>query len=227
MELITAECLRLECCNCGAVYRDVWPNIQKEIPVCPHCGWSWYQNTQKYGLCGPTKEHYRKEPPPEISSGVSSRWQRYQKLIVYLEKLPVDEWIAHETAWRLSKAKKINFIYVTRIAIVDTINYVLGWRGHPKYTEISWPNETGKGTIWEEISLANADKGQHTERQAIALLTLKEILELWNNSSNSGFTLWEAMALRRPGNDTTTKDYRFYKRVKNQLWAFRQRLLEK
>lgn len=226
MQLITAACLWLECCNCGAVYEDIWANIQKETPVCPYCEWSWYINTNKYKAHGPTKKHYRKQILGEVSS-LSPRWKRYQKLIVYLEKLPVDEWIAHKTAWRLSKAEKINMIYVARIAIIDTIDCVLGWRGHPKYTEIPWPDDIRENVPWEERRMENRDIEQNTENQAIALLTLKELLELWNNSSNSGLSLWEAMAIQRPGNETTTKEYKFYKRVKNQLLRFRRKCVEK
>lgn len=226
MELITTQCLWLECCNCGATYEDIWSDIQKEIPVCPHCGRSWYKNTEVYKRHGPTKKH-RKFAPNREPPNISPRWRRYQKLIAYLNRFPVDEWIAHRTAWRLSKAEKINMIYVVRIAIVDTIDCILSWRGHPKYIETPWPDETEEGTVWEEINLIGADKKQHTERQAFALITLKELLELWDNSSNSGLTLGGAMALGRPGNDTTTEEYKFYKRVKNQLWAFRRKLLEK
>lgn len=226
MELITIECLWLECCNCGAVYKDIWPNIRREIPVCPHCGRSWYKNTEIYKRCGPTKKHRKfvlnREPP-----SISPRWQRYQKLIAYLSRFSVDEWIAHRTAWRLSKAEKINLIYATRIAIVDTIDCVLSWRGHPKYIETAWPNATEEGTLWEEINSANADKGQNTERQAFALISLKNILDTWDSIANSSLTLWEAVALHHPGKDATKKEYNFYKTVKSQLYRLRQRCVEK
>lgn len=226
MQLITVECLWLECCNCGAVYEDVWANIHKEEPVCPHCGRTWYANTEKYKVHGPTKKHKVFSPDRELPS-ISPRWQRYQRLVAYLEKLPVDEWIAHETAWRLSKAEKINMIYVTRIAIVDTINCVLGWRGHPKYREVSWPEQREGKSLWEEISLKNADTTQDTERRAFASMTLKNILNIWDSHANSDLTLWEALAIRRPGNDAPSKEHRFYKKVRSQLGRLRQRCVEK
>jgi len=226
MELITAECLWLECCNCGAVYRDVWANIYKEEPVCPHCKRTWYKNTDKYKAHGPTKECYRQGPVKEVSLGISSRWGRYQKLVAYLEELPVDEWVAHETAWRLSKAEKINRIFAARIAFTKTLERVLGWRGHPEYREVPWPNGTEEDLLWGEISIENNDTGQHTENQALALIDLEAVLDVWDSMANSGLTLWEALAVRRPGNDTTTKEYRFYKKVRSQIGRLRQRCLD-
>lgn len=226
MQLITTQCLWLECCNCGGVYEDIWANIHKEEPICPYCGRTWYINTEKYKVHGPTKKHKVFSLNRELPS-ISPRWQRYQRLVAYLEKLPVDEWIAHETAWRLSKAEKINMIYVARNAIVGTIDCVLGWRGHPKYTEISWLNGIEENSPWEEISLENADTGQNTERRAFALISLKSILDVWDSYANSGLTLWEALAVRRPSNDATAKKHRFYKKVRSQLLRLRRRCVEK
>ena len=224
MELITAECLWLRCCNCGATYEDVWPNIHKEEPVCSFCGETWYINTEKYGIREPTNLRFRRFSV--CTSTVSSRWKRYQKLISYLEKLPVDEQVAHDTAWRLSVSEKINMIYAAQIAFRDTIRYVLGWRGRISYQEVSWPvkEERSEAIPWEEISMEMADTSRDTEAQAIANMDLEVILKMWSAGSNSGLTLWEAMALRSPGSEVSIEDQRFYKRVKVQLHRLRKRI---
>lgn len=226
MQLISTACLWLECCNCGAVYEDIWSNIQKEIPVCPYCGWSWYINTENYKAHGPNKKHYRKTSPSKISTNLSSRWERYKKLIAYSETLPVDERIAHEIAWQQSVNKKINLIYFTQIIITRTLERVLSWRGCIDYKEMAWPDDIDN-ILWEEINIKGRDVTQNTERQALALLTLKEILEIWHNTVNSDLDLWKAVALRSPGKNATIRERRFYTKVKVQLLRFRRKLVKK
>jgi len=160
---------------------------------------------------------------------ISPRWQRYLDLVTFLDKLPVDELIAHRIAWRDSKAKKVNYGQVGRQAVQETLERVLGWRGKLNYAEVPWPDDVqhqGSHPIpWEEVTIEAADPDQNTETQAVVDCTLHVILGWWL-SKFGPMTLWEALALRYPGKNSNPDAEKNYNFVKKRLQRFRQQLVK-
>ncbi|KKM65983.1 hypothetical protein LCGC14_1485750 [marine sediment metagenome] len=218
MILVGAENVRLLCCNCGGVFKDVWgsyPTVPQ--PVCPYCEMSYYRDTDeeespKYH--GPTKKHYKVSSKVTDSMKEFDFWSRYQNIRAELDKQSVDEMIAHERAMKGAySVSSINHFILGNSARVDS--YRKYWR------EVAWPRVNNSDTFVQfpaEIS----ETLQLDFKEMVA-----EVVHLWDSGKTYGLTFIQAVNLTSPGYCGNVEDLREYFTIKRRVSRVRKQILER
>lgn len=218
MILVGADNVRLLCCNCGGVFKDVWgsyPTVPQ--PVCPYCEMSYYRDTDEEEspeYCGPTKANYKVSIQVVDNMKEIDFWARYQNIRAELDKQGVDEAIAHERAVKGAfTVSSINHFILGNSARVDS--YRKYWR------EVAWPKVNNSDTFVQFPAKNN------TQLQIYLNEMVTEITDLWDSGQTHDLTFLEAVSLTFPGYCSSIEDQRRYFTIKRRVNRVRKQVLER